>query len=102
MAQRSVRPWIGLLLTLVAAAILLPARWNAGGLGPLFGAHNGTSGSGGFNPGTGGGVLLKDLFVGARLQLAAPTVQLTAPANGAKDVSTKTPIAVQFSESMLA
>jgi Big-like domain-containing protein len=102
MAQRSFRPWLALALTTIATAIFLPACWNAGGLGPLFGGHNGSSGSGGFNPGTGGGVLLKDLFVGARLQLAAPSVQITAPANGAKDVSTKTPIAVQFSESMLA
>lgn len=102
MAQRSIRPWLALVLTTIATAVLLPACWNAGGLGPLFGAHNGTSGSGGFNAGTGGGVLLKDLFVGARIQLAAPSVNVTAPANGATDVSTKTPIAVQFSESMLA
>ncbi len=101
MAQRSFRSWLALAAAAAAATILFPACWNGGGLGPLFGARNGSSGGGGFNPGTGGGVALKSLFLGARLALAAPKVQRVAPVDGTKEVSLKTPIAVQFSESMV-
>jgi hypothetical protein len=101
MAQRSFRSWLALAVAAVAAAILLPACWNGGPLGPLFGAKNGSNGDGGFNPGTGGGVALKAMFVGARLARDPPKVQRVAPADTTKDVSLKAAIAVQFSESMV-
>src|SRR5262247_3714194 len=99
MAQRSFRSWLALAAAAAAASILLPACWNGGPLGPLFGARNGSSGGGGFNPGTGGGVSLKALFIGARLALDPPKVLRVAPADGTKEVSVKSPIVVEFSES---
>src|SRR5262245_42132618 len=101
MAQRSFRSWLALVAAAAGAAILLPACWNGGPLGPLFGARNGSSGDGGFDPGTGGGVSLKALFVGARLERDPPKVQRVAPEDGATNVSVKAPIVVEFSESMV-
>jgi len=101
MAQRSFRSWLALAAAAAAVATLLPACWNGGPLGPLFGANNGSSGDGGFDPGTGGGVALKAMFVGARLERDPPKVQRVAPQDGATNVSAKTPIVVEFSESMV-
>jgi len=101
MAQRSIRSWLALAAAAAVVATLLPACWNGGPLGPLFGANNGSSGDGGFNPGTGGGVALKAMFVGARLERDPPKVQRVGPTDGATNVSVKTPIVVEFSESMV-
>ncbi len=99
MAQRLKRPWNLLLVAAVAGALMLPACWNSDGLGPLFGAPDG-GGDGGFDPGVGGGLQLRDLFVNARLLRDAPTVVRSAPADKATGVSLKTAVVVEFSESM--
>jgi hypothetical protein len=104
MAQRSARlHWrilVPVWLPLFLISALLPACWNADSLGRLFGAPPGGGGNGGFDPGVGGGLTLRDLFQGARLLREAPTIVTVAPADKATDVSIKTPITVTFSESM--
>ena len=99
MAQRLNRLQSLLLAATIAAPLAIPACWDSDGLGPLFGAP-GTGGDGGFDPGVGGGLQLRDLFVNARLLRDAPTIVSTAPATGATNVSVKTAIVVEFSESM--
>jgi hypothetical protein len=84
----------------VAAAVLLvPACWDSDSIDHLFGAPD-EEGGGGFDPGVGGGLVLRDLFVNARLERDPPTILRTVPENGAVDVSVKTAIALEFSESM--
>ncbi|MSR46079.1 MAG: hypothetical protein EXS13_03280 [Planctomycetes bacterium] len=82
-------------------ALALPACWDSDGLGGLFGAP-GEGGDGGFDPGVGGGLALKDLFVNARLERDPPSILRTAPESGVIDVSLKSAIVVEFSESMTA
>lgn len=102
MAQRNDRLFCRLVLPVLLAVTLLPGCWNGSSLGRLFGAPSGGGGSGGFDPGVGGGLNLRDLFLGARLLREAPTIVRTAPAAGTKDVSLKTPIVIEFSETMIA
>src|SRR5688572_8519569 len=83
----------------LASTGLLAACWDSDGLGALFGAPN-EGGDGGFDPGVGGGLQLRDLFVNARLLRDPPKIVRTAPANNAEDVSVKTAIVIEFSESM--
>jgi len=83
----------------LGCAGLLAACWDSDALGPLFGAPN-EGGDGGFDPGVGGGLQLRDLFVNARLLRDPPKIVRTAPENDATDVSVKTAIVVEFSESM--
>jgi hypothetical protein len=87
------------LVAALAGAGLLAACWDSDGLGALFGAPN-EGGDGGFDPGVGGGLQLRDLFVNARLLRDAPKIVRTAPENDAVDVSVKTAIVIEFSESM--
>jgi hypothetical protein len=99
MAQ-SVRRIARVVLPLLALALLIPACWNTSSLDRLFGAPGGSGGDGGFDPGIGGGLTLRDLFAGARLLREKPTVLRVAPVDKQKDVSIKTPIVIEFSESM--
>ncbi|MBL8841398.1 MAG: Ig-like domain-containing protein [Planctomycetes bacterium] len=99
MAQRLNRLQSVLVVAALAAPLAIPACWDSDGLGPLFGAPD-TGGDGGFDPGVGGGLQLRDLFVNARLLRDAPTIVSTAPATGATNVSLKTAIVIEFSESM--
>jgi len=100
MAERSDRSVCGLVLALLLTAALLQGCWNSSSLGRLFGAPPGGGGDGGFQPGIGGGLTLRDLFLGARLLRDRPKVLRTGPAAGAQAVSVKTPIVVEFSETM--
>ncbi len=88
-------------LWVALAAFLVPACWDSDPLDHLFGAPD-EEGGGGFDPGVGGGLVLRDLFVNARLERDPPTILRTAPESGAEDVSIKTAIAIEFSESMTA
>jgi len=104
MTQRSSSSGSGRLrgaLWVALAAFLVPACWDSDPLDHLFGAPD-EDGGGGFDPGVGGGLTLRDLFANARLERDPPTVLRTAPENGAVDVSIKTAIAIEFSESMTA
>lgn len=100
MPQRLHRLRLLLAALLGSGLIVLTACWDTDRLGGLFGAPDDGGGDGGFEPGLGGGLLLNDLFVNARLLRDPPTIVKTAPADSARDVSLKSAIVVEFSESM--
>jgi hypothetical protein len=94
-----------------ATALLLSGLGLLGGcsqadrIGPLFGSDipgDGSQTEVGFDPGQNGGVILHDLFRGARIGLTGPTITNVSPEDGARDISTRTLILVEFSESVLA
>src|SRR5262249_46041115 len=91
MAQRFSRAWPVLLIAVCIVAALGSGCWDVGSLGGLFGAPAGGGGSAGGNPGIGGGLTLRDLFVNARILKDPPKVVLSSPASGASDVSVQSP-----------
>ena len=95
--------FVGLLLVVLGA---LTSCFGSDGISQLFGDDNpGTGGGpgggqGGFDPGTGGGVILRDLFQGARVEQSNPSVVRSYPADGDSGINVKAVLALEFSESV--